>query len=200
VRLRTSTSKSKAKSGGEREARPQANKAERGQRPSSGARNKIRRAQGATPRTRDKAKTKAPKVAMISAAAFSLICNQPETELYFVSIKPTQKGDPITISTASQENVDLFTIPQEYHDFADLFSKKEADKLPSHQRYDHTIPLQPGSTPHFGPIYKLSPVELETLRKYIDENLKKGFIRNSQSPYGPPLYSRRKRTDLCACA
>jgi hypothetical protein len=166
----TSTNMTTTKNGGERKARPQA-----------------------------KTKTKAPKVAMISAAAFSLICNQPETELYFVSMKPTPEGD-LAINVASQGDVDLSTIPPEYHDFADLFSKKGADKLPPHQRYDHTIPLQPGSTPHFGPIYKLSPVELETLRKYIDENLKKGFIKNSQSPYGAPIvFAKKKDGSLRLC-
>jgi hypothetical protein len=197
VTRRTSTSKAKTKGGGERKAKPQSNKAERGQRPSSRARDKTGSGQEPIPPTRNE--TKAPKVAMISAAAFSLICNQPETELYFVSMKPSPGGD-LTINVASQEDVDLSTIPPEYHDFADLFSKKEADKLPPHQRHDHTIPLQPGSAPHFGPIYKLSPVELETLRKYIDENLKKGFIRNSQSPYGAPIvFAKKKDGSLRLC-
>src|SRR5437868_15441636 len=88
---------------------------------------------------------------------------------------------------------DLSSIPSEYHEFADLFAKKEADKLPPHQPYDHRIPLEPGSTPPFGSIYKLSPIELETLRKYIEENLKKGFIRNSQSLCGAPIVFARKK-------
>ena len=36
-------------------------------------------------------------------------------------------------------------------------------------------------------IYPLSPEKLDALRKYLDENLRKGFIRESQSPAGYPI-------------
>jgi hypothetical protein len=36
-------------------------------------------------------------------------------------------------------------------------------------------------------LYTLSQKELEALREYIDENLKKGFIRRSESPAGAPV-------------
>src|SRR6202048_1944245 len=38
----------------------------------------------------------------------------------------------------------------------------------------------------------MSPTELEVLRKYIDENLKKGFIRHSQSSCGAPILFVKK--------
>jgi len=87
---------------------------------------------------------------------------------------------------------DLSTIPPEYQEFVDLFSKKEADKLPVHRTYDHEIPLEPGKAPPFGSIYKLSPMELEVVQKYITDNLKKGFIRHSQSPCGAPIVFAKK--------
>jgi hypothetical protein len=87
---------------------------------------------------------------------------------------------------------DLSTIPSEYHEFADLFSQEEADLLPPHRSYDHQIPLEPGTTPPFGPIYSMSLTELEVLRKYIDENIRKGFIRHSQSSCGAPILFVKK--------
>ena len=39
----------------------------------------------------------------------------------------------------------------------------------------------------------LSPVELETLREYIDENLANGFIRHSRSPVGAPIFFIKKK-------
>ena len=83
-------------------------------------------------------------------------------------------------------------IPPEYHEFADLFSETEAKKLPPHRPYDHQIHLEPGTTPPFGTIYSLSPTELETLRKYIEDNLNKGFIRHSQAPCGAPVLFVKK--------
>ena len=141
-----------------------------------------------------------PQVALIGAAAFAYVCKQPSTELFFMSFKEAENG---TIELSNQEtepDIDLSTIPPEYHEFAELFSKKEADKLPPHQPYDHTIPLEPGKTPPFGPIYKCSPAELEATRKYIETNLRKGFIRHSQSPCGAPIvFAKKKDGTLRLC-
>ena len=84
-------------------------------------------------------------------------------------------------------------IPPEYHDFADLFSKKEAEKLLPHRTYDHTIPLKPGKAPPFRPIYKCSLIELEVTREYIETNLQKGFLKHSQPPCGAPIVLARKK-------
>lgn len=52
----------------------------------------------------------------------------------------------------------------------------------------------------FGPIYNLSEKELEALREYLDENLKKGFIRPSESPAGAPiLFVKKKDGSLRMC-
>lgn len=50
-------------------------------------------------------------------------------------------------------------IPQEYHQYLDVFSRVKADKLPPHRTYDHQIPLEEGKSPPFGPIYSLSEHE-----------------------------------------
>ena len=70
-------------------------------------------------------------------------------------------------------------IPIEYREFAILFSEVEANKLPPHRPGDHRIQLQDGTAPSFGPLYSLSKQELEALRKWLDENLTKGYIRPS---------------------
>ena len=51
----------------------------------------------------------------------------------------------------------------------------------------HAIELQEGQQPPYGPIYSLGPVELETLKTYIETNLANGFIRPSKSPAGAPI-------------
>ena len=145
----------------------------------------------------------APQVALIGDVAFALVCNQPGTELAFLSISELQNAELSAqdVDTAAKEaDVDLSSIPLEYQEFADLFRKEEADKLPPHQPYDHTIPLEQGKTPPFGPIYKCSPGELDTIRKYIHEHLRKGFIRHSQSPCGAPIvFAWKKDRTLCLC-
>ena len=78
--------------------------------------------------------------------------------------------------------------PPEYQEFEELFKdEKTSLALPKHQPWDHEIPLEPGTKPTFRPIYQLSARELEVLREYLDEHLKKGFIRPSESPAGYPV-------------
>jgi hypothetical protein len=83
-------------------------------------------------------------------------------------------------------------VPPEYHQYLPLFSEAEANKLRPHRPYDHRIPLKDNFTPPFGPIYPLSRTELEALRKWLDENLSKGFIRASSSPAGAPILFVKK--------
>jgi hypothetical protein len=91
-------------------------------------------------------------------------------------------------------------VPPEYHKFLPLFSEAEANELPPHCLYDHRIPLKEGFTPPFGPIYSVSRTELEALRKGLDENLSKGFIRASSSPAGAPIiFVKKGDGSLCLC-
>lgn len=91
-------------------------------------------------------------------------------------------------------------LPDQYKEFQDVFEKKNADTLPQHRPYDCSIDLQEGTQPPFGPIYNLSQNELAELRKYIDENLAKNFIRHSKSPAGAPiLFVKKKDGSLRMC-
>ena len=47
----------------------------------------------------------------------------------------------------------------------------------------------------WGPIYKLSPLELKTFREYIDKNIANRFIRHSRSPAGAPILFVKKKDD-----
>lgn len=79
-------------------------------------------------------------------------------------------------------------IPEQYKEWEFLFQEEEGEAaLPKNQPWDHEIKLKPGTEPGFGPIYKLSEPELEATGKYIQENLRKGFIRESTSPARYPI-------------
>jgi hypothetical protein len=98
----------------------------------------------------------------------------------------------VTPSSATQGNLDI-QIPKKYQEYADVFDKVKASVLPKHRPYDCPIDLQPGQEPPWGPIYNLSPTELEVLREYIEENLAHGFIRHSKSPAGAPIFFVKKK-------
>ena len=84
-------------------------------------------------------------------------------------------------------------VPAKYLDFADIFSPNLAFELHKHNGInDYAIELVDGQQPPYGPIYSLGPMELETLKTYIETNLANGFIRPSKSLAGAPILFDRK--------
>jgi hypothetical protein len=70
---------------------------------------------------------------------------------------------------------------QEYHDVA---SKAESDKLLPHWPYDHQVELEKDTSItdlKFYSLYRMSAEELEVVKKYLVDNLDKGFIEPSQA-------------------
>ena len=84
-------------------------------------------------------------------------------------------------------------IPDKYSDFTDVFSEEKALVLPERTEFnEHAIDLEDGKQPPYGPIYSLGPVELETLKTYIETHLKTGFIQPSKSPAGASILFDKK--------
>ena len=110
--------------------------------------------------------------------------------------------DPTTprINAVSTDPPAEPTVPSHLSDFADVFSAEAAGRLPEHGRLDHAIDIVPGKEVPYGPLYNLSPPELEVLRKYIDDATEKGWIRRSTSPAGAPvLFVPKKDGGLRLC-
>jgi len=98
-----------------------------------------------------------------------------------------------------QEPAVLLVLP-EYQDYLSLFSKREAKALPPHRYIDHAISLLEGAKPPFGCMYSMSNLELKEVRKWIDENLSKSFIRaSSSSAASPILFVKKKDSSLRLC-
>ena len=86
-------------------------------------------------------------------------------------------------------NEALISIPIEYFDFADVFSPELTSKLLENTKInDHAIKLGDDQQPSYGPIYSLGPVELETLKTYIEINLANSFIRPFKSLAEAPIF------------
>ena len=92
-------------------------------------------------------------------------------------------------------------ISAEYSDFSNVFSSDSAAELLEYTGInDHPINLLDNKQPPYGPIYSLGPVELETLKTYIEANLVSGFIRPSKSSAGALiLFNQKKDGSLRLC-
>lgn len=79
-------------------------------------------------------------------------------------------------------------VPTPYQEYASVFEKKAAERFPSSRPWDHAIDLKPDFIPKDFKPYRLSPQEQKVADEFIDENLKKGYIRESKSPMASPLF------------
>jgi len=134
-------------------------------------------------------------ICMIGAAPFARLARNPKHEVFAISMADIEKAlAPKTYTDPAAK------VPEEYHPYLEVFSRKEADKLPEHRPYDHKIELEPGKQPGFSPLYGMTQDELKVLRNYLDENLTKGFIRASKSPVASPvLFVRKPNGGLRLC-
>ena len=90
--------------------------------------------------------------------------------------------------TVKEKNSATPNIPEQYKSYKELFrDDKTATVLLQYKPWDHEIKLQEGKTLTFRPIYGLLERELKVLRKYINKNLKKGFIQRLESPARHPI-------------
>ena len=88
-----------------------------------------------------------------------------------------------------------------YFNYSDVFS---AENIAEFSEYtginDHVIELEEGKQSSFGPIYNPGPLELETLKIYIETNLANSFIWPFKSPAGAPiLFDRKPNGSFCLC-
>ncbi|KAH0358938.1 hypothetical protein KCU65_g10168, partial [Aureobasidium melanogenum] len=116
----------------------------------------------------------------VSLLALSKFANRGLT-IYQVSLEQVEDA----LNEKSERTA--VELPVELEDYCDVFSPKEAEKLPPHRPYDHDIKLKDGQTPPWGPLYPMSKVQLKTLKEWLEENLRKGFIRPSSSPASSPV-------------
>ena len=84
-------------------------------------------------------------------------------------------------------------------EFPDVFPE-ELPGLPPNRETEFTIEVTPGVAPVSIPPYRMAPLELQELKKQLQELLDKGYIRPSVSPWGMPvLFVKKKDGTLRLC-
>src|SRR6267154_97245 len=84
-------------------------------------------------------------------------------------------------------------VPLEYHQFGKVFSNEEAQRFPNSRPWDHEIELTPDTPQVLNcKVYPLAEGQQELLDQFLDEHLKKGYIRVSNSPYASPFFFVKK--------
>jgi hypothetical protein len=75
----------------------------------------------------------------------------------------------------------LQTVLLAFYNLVYAFSKKKSNKLLSYQLYDHKIKIKPNKRVPLGYylLYNQTNKKLKALKDYLEDNLKKRFIKNN---------------------
>ena len=85
-------------------------------------------------------------------------------------------------------------IPESYRKFKQVFSEEASERLPAHKPWDHAIELIPGAPETMRTkVYPMSPNEQEELDRFLQDNLRKGYICPSKSPLASPVFFVKKK-------
>ena len=95
-------------------------------------------------------------------------------------------------------------VPQRFLKWRKVFGKVESKRMPIRKIWDHAIDLREMFKPQKRRIYSLSRDEREEVQNFINNQLRKGYIRPSKSPQTSPVFfvgkkdgSKRMVIDYC---
>ncbi|WVZ63316.1 LOW QUALITY PROTEIN: hypothetical protein U9M48_012957 [Paspalum notatum var. saurae] len=102
---------------------------------------------------------------------------------------PSHKHSPHTVNATEAQLIEKIPVVS---DFPDVFLE-ELPGLPPDRDVEFAIELVPGTAPVSRRPYRMAPDELKELKVQLQEQLDKGFIRPSSSPWGcPALFVEKK--------
>ncbi|XP_057755441.1 uncharacterized protein LOC130974589 [Arachis stenosperma] len=93
--------------------------------------------------------------------------------------------------TLEREDVPL-EIKEVLEENKDVMPSELPKQLPPRRKVDHKIELELGAKSLASTPYRMTPPELEELKKQLKDLLDAGFIRPSKAPYGAPVLFQKK--------
>ncbi|KAG6627028.1 hypothetical protein CIPAW_15G094100 [Carya illinoinensis] len=104
--------------------------------------------------------------------------------------KGWKKGEVSYLASMEEDEVKISSPPPKeiqrvLRDYEDVMPPELPKQLPPRRKVDHQIELEPGAKPPAKAPYRMSPLELEELRRQLKELLDAGFIQPSKrAPLG----------------
>ena len=113
------------------------------------------------------------------------IVEELEEECFTISTRLAQEAHQY------QQEVE---VPEEYKRHSKVFSEEESHRLPPSRPWDHAIDLKEGVLEAINcKIIPMTMEEDEALKKFIKEQLERGYIQKSKSPYASAFFIIKKK-------
>jgi len=84
-------------------------------------------------------------------------------------------------------------VPRKFLKWRKVFGKVKSERMPTRKVWDYAIDLKETFKPRKGRIYPLSKNKREEVQNFVEDQLRKGYIRLSKSPQTLPVFFIRKK-------
>lgn len=109
-----------------------------------------------------------------------------------MALMPALVLDPEHCNVAALADISDPSLRSVVESYSDVFPQQLPACLPPSRDIEHEIPLVDNAVPPHRPPYRLSPAELDEVRKQLDELLQLGYIQPSTSPFAAPVLLIKK--------
>ncbi len=93
------------------------------------------------------------------------------------------------LAIKAQQYTKKVEVPTTYQQFAKLFSKEESKCYPPKRAWDHTIEFKKDAPEVIDcKVYPMNQIKDEAVKKFLTDELEKGYIRESKSPYASSFF------------
>ncbi len=100
------------------------------------------------------------------------------------------------LAIKAQQYIKKVEVPKEYQQFAKIFSEKESKRYPPKRAWDHAIEFKTDAPEAIDcKVYPMNRIEDKVVRKFLHDELEKGYIRESKSPYASSFFFVHKKDD-----
>ncbi len=98
------------------------------------------------------------------------------------------------LAIKAQQYTKKVEIPKMYDEFAKVFSEEESKRYPPKRAWDHAIEFKKDAPEAIDcKVYPMNRIEDKAVQKFIGEELEKGYIHESKSPYASSFFFMRKK-------
>ncbi len=98
------------------------------------------------------------------------------------------------LAIKAQQYTTKVEVPAEYQQFTKVFSEEESKRYPPKRAWDHAIEFKKDTPEAIDcKVYPMNQVEDEAVQKFLHDELEKGYIHESKSPYASSFFFVRKK-------
>jgi len=107
--------------------------------------------------------------------------------------KEEKKKEVKKIEKDEDEEILRKLVPKRFWKWKKVFGKKESERIPVRKAWDYVIELKEGFLPKKGKVYSLSREKREEVQAFVEDQLRKGYIRPSKLLQTSPVHFVAKK-------